>query len=172
MALKPALILILLIAITLMPVTTASFIADYKVTDEIALGQQIKISGTYIEDLNNNQNIYCEHRIIDQNGYEVYRASDSTTNMLGHFSKVITTNEPTFKRGEDYNAQVICDYTTTSQQFTILQKEDLSHALLWEFKYFTDVGNLYPIAFLLILIILIIGVPYTIYRWVNNRGQR
>jgi len=170
MALKPAVILILLL-LTLTSVN-ASFIGNYKVTDEVALGLELKISGTYIEDLNNNQNIYCEHRIQDLNGYEVYRASDSTTNLLGQFSKVIATTEPNFKRGETYNAITICDYTQISQQFTILQKEDLSHTLLWEFKYFTDVGNLYPIAFLFILLVLIIGVPYTIYRWVNNRGRQ
>lgn len=162
--------ILLMALLIILPIGMSSFITEYKVTPEIPLGQEMQISGIYIDDLNLNKNIYCEYRVFDTNNYEVYRASDSTTDLLGRFSKKIVVSEPTFKRGTDYNAVTICKYTTVASQFSIIQKEDLSHSLLWEFKYFTDTGNLYPVLFLIIIIALIIGVPYTIHRWINSRS--
>jgi len=163
-------IILLMALLLVLPIAIGSSIVDYMVTPEIPLGQEIQISGIYIDDLNLNQNIYCEHRIIDGNNYEVYRASDSTTDLVGRFSKKIVVSEPIFKRGSDYNAVTTCKYTSVTAQFSIAQKEDISHSLLWEYKYLTDPANIFPILFIIIILVLCIGVPYTIYRWIHTRG--
>lgn len=153
-------IILLVIFLLFCNFTLADSIINYDVLSEVPLNNNLTISGKFLDDLNKNTNIYCDFYILNGVGKKIYRISSKKTDLKGNFYADLKITENYFKRGEIYTVLTICDQAEADANFFVTQKETIFNPLLYEFKWVTESGNVFPIiligGFLLFFIIIIV----------------
>ena len=149
---------------------SADNIANYTVLDEVPLDKYVTISGTFLDDLNQNTNVLCDFYILNENGEKIYRLSSRRTDLKGNFYSTLQITEKNFSRGSDYNALTICDQAESIAEFSVIQRETVYNPLLYEFKWITEGGNVYPIVIIGGFILLIVFAVLYLRR-VSHTGR-
>lgn len=160
----------LLIFLLLCNFALADSIANYSVLEEVPLDKYVTISGTFFDDLNQNTNILCDFYIENEYGEKIYRLSSERTDLKGNFYANLQITEKTFKRGYDYNALTICDQAEAISGFSVIQRETIYNPLLYEFRYITAEGNMFPI-FLIGGFLLLVVFAFMYLKKISDKGR-
>ena len=131
-----------LIGSALAPIVSADTINNYSVKDPVPLNQYATAYGLFQDsDANINGNVLCAFYLLDQNAVLIDRADDQYTDSLGYFMSKFPVTEPNFKRGETYIYRTVCGGVSQDSNFSISQRESLSHLGGQEFDYLTSPEN-------------------------------
>ncbi len=142
-------------------VVSADTINNYSVKDPVALGQDATAYGLFQDtDANVHENVLCSFYMLDSNLVLIDRADDQYTDSLGYFMSKFTINEPTFKRSDTYTLRTVCGGVSSDANFTIGQRESLSHVGGQEFDYLTSPENTDTVFIWGIFIIILIIVAF------------
>ncbi len=164
---------LLLFIILLSSFCFAESITDYKITNEVNLDQQVTATGLYSSDTNTDAGVLCSFYFFDATtGALVNRATDQYTTQTGRFTMPsFPIREPGFKRGSDYTLTSECGGVAVDSNFSVIQRETISHSANQEFEYLTSPENTESItiwgimvAFIAILILPILGFGYLLWR--------
>jgi len=114
--------------------SAVDLIADYTVTTPVPLDGFIAISGTFVDDLNQDSGVQCDF-YFSQNNIELYRLSSENTDEGGHFFSRAQLPSTVFNIDENYVATTVCGTGTAISQITISQREtpyaDIASWWLW-----------------------------------------
>ena len=163
-------IILLILILVFSNFVLADTISNYNVSSEVPLEKNLTISGTFLDDLNQSTNILCDFYILNSDDEKIYRLSSERTDLKGNFYANLQITETIFSRGSDYNVLTICDQADAISEFTVIQRETIYNPLLYEFKYITAEGNLFPI-FLIGGFLLLIVLAFVYLKKVADRGR-
>lgn len=147
---------------------SATTITDVNTNGNVPLGQLLTISGTYT-DTTTEASVFCKFVTMDAGtGLVIERLSDERTFANGDFYSQRLIDEPRYKRETDYNVSISCSNASADANFSVVQREDITHTVQQEWSYAFDQNNIETFFFLGVLILVIIFLVGAGVFWYKN----
>ena len=138
------------------------------VTNEnVPLGKLLTINGNY-NDTNSTEAIFCKFLTKDSDGLIVERLTDELVFANGDFYSQRKIDEPLYKRESIYTVTVTCAQESADTNFTVTQREDITHTVQQEWSFAFDQDNLETVFFMGTLILGLIFLIGILVFWYKN----